>query len=107
MEGLIPFVYRAIMDYKNNTTSQGGQLITNSPRWMMNSDSPLLGAYMRLSSGSGRFDNSEIQLFGSPDNGLSMNSSSSSSNTAGKRSMVSGGSPTTRCHWISTRAVNR
>ncbi|KAL3357979.1 hypothetical protein AABB24_015220 [Solanum stoloniferum] len=104
MEGLIPFVYKAIMDYKN-----GGQIATGSPRWM-NNDSPLLGSYMRLPGGSGRFENSsDIQLFGSPDNEFSMNSSSASSSSvaAGKRSMVSGGSPTARCHWISTRAVNR
>ncbi|XP_055811660.1 uncharacterized protein LOC129881490 [Solanum dulcamara] len=106
MEGLIPFVYRAIIDYKNNTR-QGGQITTSSPRWM-NTDSPLLGSYMRLPGGSGRFENSDLQLFGSPDNGFSMNSSSASSSTvAGKRSMISGGSPTARCHWISTRAVNR
>ncbi|CAN4116051.1 unnamed protein product [Withania somnifera] len=98
MEGLIPFVYRAIMDYKNSTTTQG--TTTGSPRWM-NSDSPLLGSYVRLSGGSGRFENSDIQLFGSPDNGFSMNLSSASS------SMVSGGSPARRCHWITTRAVKR
>lgn len=106
MEGLIPFVYKAIMDYKNNR----GQITTGSPRWM-NNDSPsaLLGSYVRLPGDSGRFENSDLQLFGSHENGFSMNSSSAASSTgaAGKRSMVSGGSPAARCHWISTRAVNR
>ncbi|OIT01131.1 hypothetical protein A4A49_05915 [Nicotiana attenuata] len=94
MEGLIPFVYKAIIDYKN-TTRQGG----------MTSESPL-GSYMRLPGDSGRFEMSDIQLFGSPDNGFSMKSSASSTSTATKR-MVPGGSPAARCHWISTRAVNR
>lgn len=84
MEGLIPFVYKAIIDYKN--TRQGG----------MTSESPL-GSYMRLPGDSGRFEMSDIQLFGSPDSGFSMNSSASSTSTANKR-MVSGGSPAARCH---------
>ncbi|KAK4359275.1 hypothetical protein RND71_021504 [Anisodus tanguticus] len=79
MEGLIPYVYRAIMDYKN--TKQGA--------WMNNNDSPL-GSYMRLPGDSGRFENSDIKLFGSPDSGFSITSS-----------------PAGRCYWISTRAVNR
>ncbi|KAK4342870.1 hypothetical protein RND71_038686 [Anisodus tanguticus] len=96
MEGLIPYLYRAIMDYKN--TTQGA--------WVNNNDSPS-GSYMRLPGDSGRFENSDIQLFGSPDNGFSMNSSSASSTAATKISIVSGGSPAVRCHWVSTRAVNR
>ncbi|MCD7448319.1 hypothetical protein HAX54_040760 [Datura stramonium] len=100
MEGLIPFVYRAIMDYKNSTR-QGGPMTSGSPRWM-NTDSPLLGSYMRLPGGSGRFDNSDIQLFGSPDNRFSMNSPSASSSS----SSTAVGTAARR-HWISTRAVNR
>ncbi|GMP85536.1 hypothetical protein CsSME_00038647 [Camellia sinensis var. sinensis] len=54
MEGLIPFVYRAIMQHKN-----GGQGFISS--FLKESPS---SSYMRLSGDSGRFHaSSDIQLF--------------------------------------------
>ncbi|CAL5389716.1 unnamed protein product [Camellia sinensis] len=54
MEGLIPFVYRAIMQYKNG--GEGGFMES----WL--NDSPS-ASYMRLPGDSGRFQTSDIQLF--------------------------------------------
>ncbi|XP_073281375.1 uncharacterized protein [Primulina huaijiensis] len=53
MEGLIPFVYKAIMQYKN-----GGQGMIRT--WLNESPS---SAYMRLPGDSGRFFTSDVQLF--------------------------------------------
>ncbi|KAJ4704610.1 Legume-specific protein [Melia azedarach] len=70
MEGLIPFVYRAIMQYKN-----GNQVALGS--WY--SDSPS-ASYMRLPGDSGRFQTSDIQLF-QPDYGFSNSTSTTSSSS--------------------------
>ncbi|GFY82634.1 hypothetical protein Acr_02g0008740 [Actinidia rufa] len=53
MEGLIPFVYRTIVQYKN-----GGQGLVGS--WLSESPS---ASYMRLPGDSGRFQVSDVQLF--------------------------------------------
>ncbi|MCL7022467.1 hypothetical protein MKW94_002845 [Papaver nudicaule] len=61
MEGLIPFVYRAVVQYRNG----GGQASNmGSSSWYSESPS---ASYMRLPTGdSGRFQNtSEVQLFSS------------------------------------------
>ncbi|KAL7136410.1 hypothetical protein ABFS83_10G028700 [Erythranthe nasuta] len=55
MEGLIPFVYRAIVQYKN-----GGRQGSVIGTWLNESPS---ASYMRLPAGdSGRFSTSDIQL---------------------------------------------
>ena len=70
MEGLIPFVYRAIMQYKNgNEGALGSSWFNESPS----------AAYMRLPGDSGRFQTSDIQLFGRSDCRFSTTSSSPSS----------------------------
>ncbi|KAK4377520.1 hypothetical protein RND71_003816 [Anisodus tanguticus] len=93
MEGLIPFVYKAIVEYKNGRAT-----------WMPESPS---ASYMRLSGDSGRFETFDIQLFGHAEFMFSTTSSSSPSASTVTKRMVSGGvqSPGTRCHRISTRAV--
>ncbi|XAR68912.1 hypothetical protein NMG60_11000324 [Bertholletia excelsa] len=53
MEGLIPFVYRAIMQYKNGGQGPIGSWLGESPS----------GSYMRLPGDSGRFKASEFELF--------------------------------------------
>ncbi|KZV37868.1 hypothetical protein F511_31211 [Dorcoceras hygrometricum] len=53
MEGLIPFVYKAIVQYKS-----GGQGMIRT--WLNESPS---SAYMRLPGDSGRFLTSEVQIF--------------------------------------------
>ncbi|GMY14489.1 Legume-specific protein [Fagus crenata] len=67
MEGLIPFVYRAIMQYKNGNQGPLGSLFCESPS----------ASYMRLPGDSGRFQTSDIQLFCS-DYGFATTSSPSS-----------------------------
>ncbi|KAK6146890.1 hypothetical protein DH2020_017802 [Rehmannia glutinosa] len=67
MEGLIPFVYRAILQYKN-----GGQGNNNIIETIWLNESPS-ASYMRLPGDSGRFSASEIQLF-RPDCGFSAGS---------------------------------
>ncbi|KAM2954495.1 hypothetical protein FF1_032766 [Malus domestica] len=57
MEGLIPFVYKAIVEYKNGRQG-GGHHVLNS--WF--SDSPS-ASYIRLPGDSGRFQASDFQLF--------------------------------------------
>ncbi|MQL95314.1 hypothetical protein Taro_027978 [Colocasia esculenta] len=57
MEGLIPFVYRAIVQYRN-----GGQPPVGSSWFEYESTS---GVYMRLLGDSSRFQAQEIQLFNS------------------------------------------
>lgn len=56
MEGLIPFVYRAIVEYKNNNRQAAGGVLSSS--WFSESPS---AAYIRLPGDSGRFQNSDIQ----------------------------------------------
>lgn len=60
MEGLIPFVYRAIVQYRSG--GQGG------PVGLLRLDESPSGSYMRLPGESGRFRLPEIhaQLFSSP-----------------------------------------
>ncbi|KAK2972314.1 hypothetical protein RJ640_014372 [Escallonia rubra] len=77
MEGLIPLVYRAIMQHKN-----GGQGLFL--RSLMN-ESPS-ASYVRLPGDSGRFQASEIPMF-RPDRGFSTCTSPSS----GTKRVVSGG----------------
>ncbi|OIT28169.1 PREDICTED: uncharacterized protein LOC109212984 [Nicotiana attenuata] len=93
MEGLIPLVYKAIVEYKN----------AGRATWINESPS---ASYMRLPGDSGRFETSDIQLFGHADTRFSTTSSSSPSATTVTKRMVSGGvqSPA-RCHRISARAV--
>ncbi|KAG8376942.1 hypothetical protein BUALT_Bualt09G0116500 [Buddleja alternifolia] len=67
MEGLIPFVYRAIVQYKNGGEGVIGSWINDSPP----------ASYVRLPGDSGRFSTSDIQLF-RPDCGFSSSSSPSS-----------------------------
>ncbi|CAN6576280.1 unnamed protein product [Malus baccata var. baccata] len=58
MEGLIPFVYKAIVEYKNGRHG-GGHHVLNS--WLCESPSV---SYIRLPSGdSDRFESSDFQLF--------------------------------------------
>ena len=74
MEGLIPFVYRAIVQYKNGR--EGHVLAT----WFTESPSP---SYMRLPTGdSGRFQISDKQVFQSDYGKFSTSSSSPSSMAA-------------------------
>ncbi|KAH1123354.1 hypothetical protein J1N35_006514 [Gossypium stocksii] len=75
MEGLIPFVYRAIIQYKNGR--QGHHVLAT---WF--SDSPS-ASYMRLPTGdSGRFQTSDTQqLFQSDCVNFSTSSPVSSSTT--------------------------
>ncbi|KAL8252827.1 hypothetical protein R6Q59_036520 [Mikania micrantha] len=69
MEGLIPFVYRAITQQKNN----GGQSLLRS----VISDSPS-ASYIRLPTGdSGRFQASNFHVFRSDNIGYSTSSSPS------------------------------
>lgn len=65
MEGLIPFVYRAIMQYKNGNEGPIGSWFNESPSY----------SYMRLPGDSGRFQASASALFGT-DYGFSASSSS-------------------------------
>ncbi|CAA2954728.1 Hypothetical predicted protein [Olea europaea subsp. europaea] len=73
MEGLIPFVYKAIVQYKNGGQGHIGTWLSESPS----------ASYMRLSGDSGRFQTSEVQLFRS-DSGFS---TSTSPPSATKRSV--------------------
>ncbi|KAJ1389998.1 hypothetical protein SESBI_37817 [Sesbania bispinosa] len=70
MEGLIPFVYKAIMQYKNGKEGPISSWLCESPSY----------SYMKLAGGdSGRFQTSASSLFGSDNNyGFSVSSSPSS-----------------------------
>ncbi|XP_031104292.1 uncharacterized protein LOC116007685 [Ipomoea triloba] len=91
MEGLIPFVYRAIMDYKNGGR-QGGMMNYAC----MSNESPS-ASYMRLPGDSGRFEASDIQL--------GFSTSSASPSAASKRMASAAG--VQPCSWISSRAVKK
>lgn len=52
MEGLIPYVYKAIMQYKNGEQGEKGAWLNESPS----------ASYVRLPGDSGRFQTSDIQL---------------------------------------------
>ncbi|KAG6430635.1 hypothetical protein SASPL_108707 [Salvia splendens] len=56
MEGLIPLVYKAIVQFRNG----GGQSGLTWP-WLDDTQSAV--AYMRLPGDSGRFNASDIQIF--------------------------------------------
>ncbi|OAY41363.1 uncharacterized protein LOC110623442 [Manihot esculenta] len=90
MEGLIPFVYRAIMQYKNGNEGPLGSWLNDSPS----------SSYMRLPGDSGRFQASEILLFGS-DYGFSTTTSTSSASTT--QILVSTGAQSPLCRLTSRR----
>ncbi|EEF28108.1 uncharacterized protein LOC8261800 [Ricinus communis] len=92
MEGLIPFVYRAIMQYKNGNEGPLGSWLNESPS----------SCYMRLPTGdSGRFQASDIRLFGS-DYGFSTTSTTTNTNTITSSSSIK--SSTTTQILVSTGA---
>ncbi|KAJ9694777.1 hypothetical protein PVL29_010316 [Vitis rotundifolia] len=91
MEGLIPFVYRAIVQYKN-----GGR-----GSWL--SESPSC-SYILLPGDSGRFQTSDIQLFRS-DYAFSTTSSSSMAPSANAKIMVSTGVQSPARRMTSRRVV--
>ncbi|KAI3950277.1 hypothetical protein MKX01_016925 [Papaver californicum] len=61
MEGLIPFVYRAVVEYRNGG---GGEAASNMGSSWYSSESPSTSNYMRL--GSGRFQNTTTQVSSNP-----------------------------------------
>ncbi|WVZ17880.1 hypothetical protein V8G54_010862 [Vigna mungo] len=75
MEGLIPFVYKAIMQYKNG---RQGPIVS----WLC--DSPSY-SYMKLPGDSGRFQTPASSLFGSE---YVLSSSSSSSKPASSTTQI-------------------
>ncbi|KAJ9180671.1 hypothetical protein P3X46_008885 [Hevea brasiliensis] len=82
MEGLIPFVYRAIMQHKNGKEGPLGSWLNDSPS----------ASYMPLPGDSGRFQASDIRIFGS-DYGFSTTTSTSANiyNTSTTQILVSTG----------------
>ncbi|KAI4354555.1 hypothetical protein L6164_003407 [Bauhinia variegata] len=78
MEGLIPFVYKAIMQYKNGKEGAIGSWLCESPSY----------SYTRLPGDSGRFQTSASSLFQS-DCGFSASSPSSKSAASATQIMVS------------------
>ncbi|KAL3531782.1 hypothetical protein ACH5RR_005303 [Cinchona calisaya] len=93
MEGLIPLVYRAIMQYKNGQQGMMGSWMNESPST----------SYVRLPGDSGRFQMPEIQLF-RPDCAFTTSTSSPSSSSANKRT-ISAGVQSPGCHLTSRRAI--
>ncbi|KAF9665115.1 hypothetical protein SADUNF_Sadunf16G0088600 [Salix dunnii] len=81
MEGLIPFVYKAIMQHNN------GKEARPSGSWFSESPS---ASYMRLRGDSGRFQKSDTQVFGS-DYGFSNSSTSSNKHSSTTQIIVSTG----------------
>lgn len=81
MEGLIPFVYRAIVEYKNGRQDLLGSWLNESPS----------AAYMRLPGDSGRLQASDIQALFRPDYGIASSATSSSSTTTTSQIKVSSG----------------
>ncbi|CAJ1949447.1 unnamed protein product [Sphenostylis stenocarpa] len=71
MEGLIPFVYKAVMQYKNGKQGAIGSWLCDSPSY----------SYMKLPGDSGRFQTSATSLFGSDSGHSSSSSKPSSSST--------------------------
>lgn len=78
MEGLIPFVYKAIMQYKNGKQGPIGSWLCESPSY----------SYMKLPGDSGRFHTSASSLIGS-DYGFSASSPSSMLATSSTQIIVS------------------
>ena len=68
MEGLIPFVYRTVMQYKSGKEGPIGSWLNESPSY----------SYMKLPGDSGRFQGSASSLFGS-DYGFSASSPTAAS----------------------------
>ena len=96
MEGLIPFVYRAIVQYKNG---REGVLTT----WFNESPS---APYMRLPTGdSGRFQISDKQLFQSDNGNFSTSSSPSPMATSSTKIILSTGVQSPVCRLTSRRVV--
>ncbi|GAA0148160.1 hypothetical protein LIER_07681 [Lithospermum erythrorhizon] len=60
MEGLIPFVYRAIIQYKN-----GGRLALAGPWRLVGDEASPSASYMRLPGDSGRFKVTDVKISGS------------------------------------------
>lgn len=94
MEGLIPFVYRAIMQYRNGKEGPLGSWFSESPS----------ASYMRLPGDSGRFQASDIRLFGS-DYGFSTSSTSSTVNSSSTQIIVSTGTQSPLCRLTSRRVA--
>ncbi|KAK7390502.1 hypothetical protein VNO78_25809 [Psophocarpus tetragonolobus] len=80
MEGLIPFVYKAIMQYKNGKQCPIGSWLCESPSY----------SYMKLPGDSGRFQTPASALFG-PEYGFSASSSSSKLASSSTQIIVSSG----------------
>ncbi|XP_020238448.1 uncharacterized protein LOC109817579 [Cajanus cajan] len=80
MEGLIPFVYKAIIQYKNGKQGPIGSWLCESPSY----------SYMKLPGDSGRFQTSASSLFSS-DRGFSVSSPSSKATTSSTQIIVSSG----------------
>ncbi|KAL2320052.1 hypothetical protein Fmac_029021 [Flemingia macrophylla] len=80
MEGLIPFVYKAIMQYKNGRQGPIGSWLCESPSY----------SYMKLPGDSGRFQTSASSLVGS-DHRFSASSPSFKDTTSSTKIVVSSG----------------
>jgi len=87
MEGLIPFVYKAIMQYKNGRQGPIGSWLCDSPSY----------SYMKLPGDSGRFQTSASSLFGS-EYVLSSSSSSSKPGSSATQVMVSSSDQSPSCN---------
>ncbi|XP_027906978.1 uncharacterized protein LOC114166442 [Vigna unguiculata] len=87
MEGLIPFVYKAIMQYKNGRQGPIGSWLCDSPSY----------SYMKLPGDSGRFQTSASSLFGS-EYVLSSSSSSSKPGSSATQVMVSSSDRSPSCN---------
>lgn len=83
MEGLIPFVYRAIVEYKNGKHDLLGSWFNESPS----------ASYMRLPGDSGRFQASDIQTLFRSDYGIASSATTSlpTSSTTTSQIRVSSG----------------
>ncbi|KAJ6968708.1 hypothetical protein NC653_036631 [Populus alba x Populus x berolinensis] len=91
MEGLIPFVYRAIMQFNNG--KEAGPLGSSS--------------YMRLPGDSGRFQKSDLRILES-DHGFSNSSTSSNTHSSTTQIIVSTGAQTPlNCRLTSRRVVTQ
>ncbi|KAF4349468.1 hypothetical protein CsatB_000713 [Cannabis sativa] len=79
MEGLIPFVYKVIVEYKNGNNNRHEHHHDLLSSWLINNDSPMASiAYIRLPGGdSGRFQTSPFARASSSSSTSSVSSSSS------------------------------
>ncbi|KAG2690643.1 hypothetical protein I3760_09G197300 [Carya illinoinensis] len=96
MEGLIPLVYRAIMQYKYGKESHLESWFNDSPS----------ASYMRLPGDSGRFQTSDVQLFCSSDYRLSASSSPSSRAPSTTQIIVSSGVQSPLCRLTPRRVAS-